>query len=268
VIAQIKVCGRIREFDLRLSLPVMKTHMHTGVTLSLKNMKGVLYKRQKVQLHQLSGREAPDGVRPLDAAIRDILHELRPDMAVIDGSIGMEGLGPSAGARKMADVAVASFDPVAADAVACRLMGIDPLAVAHIRLSAESHFGVADLRSIDVRPANYESFARPFAAPPRELAMAFPDVAIYESGACSACISTTMLFLQRFKDEIKEYCMEDGKLHLALGKDVKDVPAGTIVIGNCAARHKNRGPFAKGCPPVASRIYKAVTGKEPDMPVP
>jgi hypothetical protein len=75
-----------------------------------------------------------------------------------------------------------------------------------------------------------------------------------------------MLFLQRFADKIRDYRLDDGKLHIALGSDVEDIPAGTIVIGNCAAKHGKKGPFAKGCPPVASRIYKAVTGREPDGP--
>ena len=127
--------------------------------------------------------------------------------------------------------------------------------------------GIADLDGIAVDPSDYQRHASSFQAPPQDLALAFPDVTIYEAGACSACLSTTMLFLQRFADSIREYRLEDGKLHVVLGRDVADVPAGTIVIGNCAARHQEKGPFAKGCPPVASQIHKAITGQEPEGPV-
>ncbi len=265
LLPELKVCGRVREFDLILSLAVMKTHMHTGVTLGLKNCKGMLYKRQKVALHQIAhGGDPARGVTPLDAAIADMLTVLRPDIAVLDGWVGMEGLGPSAGDARPADIAAASFDPVAADATGCRLMGLDPMDVAHLRLAAEKGLGVADADRIETVPADISPFLRPFRRPPAELALAFPDVAVYESGACSACLSTAMLFLQRFRESIREYRLEDGKLHIALGKDVKDVPEGTIVIGNCAARHKGRGAFAVGCPPVASAIYRAVTGREVD----
>lgn len=268
VLENIKVCGLVPDFDVIVSLAVMKTHMHTGVSLSLKNVKGMLYKREKVRLHQLPGEALPEGEKPLDIAIADLLEVLRPDIGIIDGWIGLEGLGPSAGTPKPLNAAVASLDPVAADAVACRLMGIDPSTIPHIALAARKGAGTADIENISVIPSDYEKFASPFERPPTELTLAFSDVAIYEKGACSACVSTTMLFLQRFSEEIKEYRLEDGKVHMVLGKDVEDVPAGTIVIGNCAAKHKGRGPFVKGCPPVASRIYKAVTGKEPDDPVP
>ncbi len=267
LVDELKVCGRVEKFDLVVSVPVMKTHMHTGVSLSLKNIKGTLHGREKVKLHQLSGQES-GGIKPLDTAIVDILSLLMPDLAVIDGSVGLEGLGPSAGTPKRLDAAVASWDAVAADAAACRLMGIDPLTVPHIRLAGERGLGVADPEAIEFVPDDYEKFVSPFERPPEDLALVFPDVVIYEAGACSACVSTAMLFLQRFAGEITDYRLEDGKLHIALGKDVEDVPAGTVVIGNCAAKHAGKGPFAKGCPPVASRIYRAITGKEPKEPVP
>lgn len=263
----IKACGRVRDFDVIVSLAVMKTHMHTGVSLSLKNVKGMLYGKEKVRLHQLPGKERPEG-KPLDIAISDLLEVLRPDIGVIDGWVGLEGLGPSAGTPKRLDAAVASLDSVAADAVACRLMGIDPLSIPHIRLAAKKEAGTADLEDINVVPSDYETFASAFERPPEDIALVFPDVVIHEAGACSACVSTVMLFLQRFLEEMREYRIEDGKIHIVLGNDVEDVPAGTIVIGNCAAAHKGRGPFAKGCPPVASRIYEAVTGREPEGPVP
>jgi uncharacterized protein (DUF362 family) len=42
VIKKIKVPALLKEFDFIISIPVMKTHMHTQVTLSIKNMKGLL----------------------------------------------------------------------------------------------------------------------------------------------------------------------------------------------------------------------------------
>ena len=266
IIPSVRVCRRVLEFEVVVSLAVMKTHMHTGVSLSLKNVKGMLYRRQKVEFHQLSGEGLADGVRPLDVAISDLVAVLRPHIGVIDGWIGLEGLGPSAGTPKKADLAVASLDPVAADAVACRLMGLDAGEIPHISLAAKKGAGVADLKKIRTVPADTKKLVCPFARPPTALALAFPDVAIYEAGACSACLSTAMLFIQRYKDRLKKYKLADGKLHMVLGKDTANVPAGTIVIGNCAAKHKGKGPFAKGCPPVGSAIFKAVTGRYPDKP--
>ena len=50
VIKGIRVPAILKQFDFVVSIPVMKTHMHTQVTLSLKNMKGVLWRREKAKV--------------------------------------------------------------------------------------------------------------------------------------------------------------------------------------------------------------------------
>ena len=136
VIHSLRVCPEVLEFDLIVSVPVMKTHMHTGVTLSVKNMKGCLWRRSKVELHMLPPIDAVD-CKPIDVAIADMSSVLRPHLAVVDGTVGMEGLGPSAGQAKPLDVVVAGADAFAADAVACRLMGVEGERIAHLRIGAE-----------------------------------------------------------------------------------------------------------------------------------
>lgn len=57
VINKIRVCREILKDNFIVSVPVMKTHMHTQVSLGIKNMKGCLFGREKVKLHQLSRRK-------------------------------------------------------------------------------------------------------------------------------------------------------------------------------------------------------------------
>ena len=139
----LRVCPEVLEFDLVVSIPVMKMHMHTGVTLSVKNMKGCLWRRSKVQLHMLPPVEGSQE-KPIDVAIADMSSVLRADLAIIDGTVGMEGLGPSAGQAKPLDVVVVSRDPFAADAVACQLMGTAADLAPHLRIGAERGYGVID----------------------------------------------------------------------------------------------------------------------------
>ncbi|MBE9543355.1 MAG: DUF362 domain-containing protein, partial [Proteobacteria bacterium] len=127
VVQTLKVAAEISRTDYIVSIPVMKTHMHTTVTLSIKNMKGVLWRREKVRLHQLHApRQVVGNDKELDVAISDLASVLLPDLAVIDGNIGMEGMGPGIGNPRNAGLVVVSQDPVAADAVASRLMGFSP----------------------------------------------------------------------------------------------------------------------------------------------
>jgi len=116
-IDSLKVCPEVLEYDFVVSIPVMKMHMHTGVTLAVKNMKGCLWRRSKIDLHMLPPVEGSDE-KPIDIAIADMAGALRPHLSIIDGTVGMEGLGPSAGQAKPLDVIVAGADVFAADAVA------------------------------------------------------------------------------------------------------------------------------------------------------
>ncbi|MBN2716012.1 MAG: DUF362 domain-containing protein [Deltaproteobacteria bacterium] len=258
-IQSLKLCPEMMEYDFYISIPVMKTHMHTGVTLGVKNMKGCLWRRSKVVLHMLAEIEGYDD-KPLDLAIADMSGILRPHFTVIDGTVGMEGIGPSAGVPKPLDVVVVGADAFAADAVACVLMGKDAHNVPHLRIGAERGFGIIDLDHIDVSPANWRQFAKPFADPPTDISIGFPEFGILDENSCSACQSSLLLFLKRYGEVILDYLPKDTRYHFAIGKGHEDVPENTYCIGNCTRKFKNLGNFIKGCPPVGSEILRFITG--------
>jgi uncharacterized protein (DUF362 family) len=259
-IQSIKVCADVLEHDLVVSIPVMKTHMHTGVTLSVKNMKGCLWRRSKVDLHMLPPLPGADG-RSLEVAIADMSQRLRPDLSIIDGTVGMEGLGPSAGRAKPLGVVVAGSDAWAADAVACRLMGRDASAVPHLRIGADRGYGVIHLDRIDVTPVGWARHAQEFEAAPQNLSIEFPNVTVLDEQSCSACQSTLLLFLQRHAEALRDYVPADSKLTFAIGKGHAAIPPETICVGNCTRAHRESGLFVGGCPPVGSAILRAISGE-------
>ena len=258
-IRSLRVCPEVLEFDLVVSVPVMKTHMHTGVTLAVKNMKGCLWRRSKVELHMLPAIEGSDE-KPIDVAIADLSSVLRADLAVIDGTVGMEGLGPSAGRAKPLGAVVVSTDPFAADAVACRLMGTEAERIPHLRLGAERGYGVIDPGRLSVTPGEWPDFISPFAPPPENLAIEFPNVTVWDNNSCSACQSTLLLFLKRYRDRLFEYFPAEGPVNIAIGKGNTDLPDGTLCLGNCTANQRTGGIFVPGCPPVGSQILTAISG--------
>lgn len=262
VIHQLQVCPEALEFDFVVSIPVMKRHMHTGATLAVKNMKGCLWRRSKVELHMLPA-VAGSKEKSLDVAIADMASVLRPHLAIVDGTVGMEGLGPSAGRPKALDAVVVSGDAFAADAVACRLMGVGAEEIPHLRLGAERGYGMIDLDRLTVTPDQWRDFAVPFAPPPGNLTIAFPNITLIDQSSCSACQSTLLLFLTRYKDRIFDYFPSQSNLHIAIGKGYAELPQGTLLIGNCTAHHRGQGIFVPGCPPVGSQILAAISGKPP-----
>ena len=262
VLSELRVCPDVLEADIIVSIPVMKTHMHTVVSLGLKNMKGCLHGREKVRLHQLDRPAGlAENIKTLDAAIADMAGVLRPDITLIDGAIGLEGLGPSAGTAKPMGVFVAGTDCLAVDAVGAYLMGFEPKDIPHLRLAAQQNGGCIDLGEIETEPGELAGLINKFAAAPTELSVEYPGVAVHDCDSCSACLSTVVMLLERYHSELLDYAGADEKLHIAMGKSVKDVPIGTVLIGNCTANKKARGLFIKGCPPVASDILAAIKKK-------
>jgi uncharacterized protein (DUF362 family) len=116
--------------DLLVSMPKLKTHHWVGVTLSLKNMFGVVpgsvYGWPKNALHWAG----------INRSILDINSSLPiPQFAIVDGIVGMEGNGPLQGQAKQSGVLILGDDLVAVDATAARLMMIEPRKIEYLEIA-------------------------------------------------------------------------------------------------------------------------------------
>jgi uncharacterized protein (DUF362 family) len=117
--------------DLVVSMPKVKTHHWAGVTLSMKNLFGVVpggvYGWPKNLLH----------CKGIDRSILDINAAVSAHFVIADGIVGMEGNGPLHGSPRNLGRIVLADDPVAADFVCARLMGLNPLRVKYLAQAAE-----------------------------------------------------------------------------------------------------------------------------------
>ncbi len=142
--------------DFLVSMPKLKTHHWAGVTLSLKNMFGVVpgscYGWPKNVLHWAG----------IDRAILDINAVARPDFAIVDGIVGMEGNGPIQGTPKVSGVLVLGNDSVAVDATCCRVMGLNPSRVKYLA-RAGTLLGHIDAEKIQQQGESIASVRKPFA---------------------------------------------------------------------------------------------------------
>lgn len=261
LLKKVKISSALPQFNWVVSAPVMKTHMHTQVTLSIKNMKGLLWRREKARFHHLRSNNLTPGHKSLDLAISEITTLLMPDLAVIDGTIGMEGMGPAYGNPKEVGLVIVSDRPLSADAVASRLMGFDPERIPHLALCSEMGLGGIQLQNIIVQPTGYLKWVNPFIPSPSRFSIPYPDVMVYDEGACSACLSTLIVFLNQYHSKLNPYYLPDKKIHIGIGKRLDRCPEGTLLIGNCTSKRKKQGIFVQGCPPVASNLAKKLFGK-------
>lgn len=264
IITETRICQQVYDFDVLISVPVTKTHMHTGVTLGIKNLKGCLYGHEKVRYHQLEYLKKVYPEKTLDAAISDLATILMPDMVVVDGYTGMEGLGPSGGEAIKSDFAVASFSAMGADVVACQLMGLNAEEVSHLKIISERNKLDIHVEDYQVTPPDYKHFIHPYQKPPTKISVQFPGVEVQDKDSCSSCLSTLMMFLKRFGEDMSQYALCDGKFHIAIGKGVEKALDGTVFVGNCTRHMSDKGIHVKGCPPVPTRIFEAIVHQEPE----
>ena len=117
--------------DFVVSIPKVKTHHWAGVTLSMKNLFGVVpglaYGWPKNILHW----------KGIDRSILDINAAVPVHFVIADGIVAMEGNGPLNGTARNLGRIVLADDPVAADFTCAKLMGINPLRVSHLAQAAE-----------------------------------------------------------------------------------------------------------------------------------
>jgi len=173
----------VREADFVISVPKMKTHHWAGVSLSLKNLFGILpgarYGWPKNMLH----------VNGLPLSILGLYALVRPRvLGVVDGIVGMEGDGPLFGTPVPHGVMAVSADPVALDLTCAQLMGFSSKEVDHLQLAewaglgkpgylsildAEfAHLQLADTRrggetlSVEVQKTVIERLKRQYKRPP------------------------------------------------------------------------------------------------------
>jgi uncharacterized protein (DUF362 family) len=140
--------------DVLISMPKIKTHHWAGVTLSLKNLFGIvpgsIYGWPKNVLHW-------EGI---DSSIVELAAAVPIHFVIADGIEAMEGNGPLHGPAKHLGCIVFAGDPVAADATCCRLMGIDPNRVRHVQMA--SPLGMLDTAQIEHRGEEIASVKQQF----------------------------------------------------------------------------------------------------------
>jgi len=149
----VPVSREMVEADVIISVPVMKTHLLTNVTLGMKNMYGTFPQENKAKFHRFG----------IENVIYEVNKAFTPHLTIIDGTVGGECYGPLSCKPMNYQTLVASNDVVAADAVACILMGYQPQTVLHIRQAhreglgnGEPTFDPKDLPSADPRDGNWE----------------------------------------------------------------------------------------------------------------
>ncbi|MBA7560313.1 hypothetical protein ES708_01938 [subsurface metagenome] len=131
--------------DVIINLPKLKTHSLCVFTGGVKNMYGNIPSglRQKFHAEYMRSED-------FSQVLTDIFSTIRPQLTIMDGIIAMEGEGPAAGSLRRLGVILTSQDTVAVDAVATKIIGLNPMDIHTTRYSDERGLGIGNLQNIEV----------------------------------------------------------------------------------------------------------------------
>ncbi len=247
----------VQKADVIISVPVMKTHDQTEVTLSMKNLKGLIDDATKKSFHR-------DGL--LEGVV-DLMTALKPSLTVFDATICQEGMGPIFGTPVPMGLILASKDLVAADSVGGRIMGYDPRDVMITVRAAARGIGEMDLEKIKVRgDATIAEVERRFKRSSETILEGVPPFELMlDKGACTGCRNTVISAIMDLKSQELQGSLE-GKYVVAGPLDEKLLPPGaekenTILVGICTKHLADRGTYVQGCPPNNIFVVRAVVGE-------
>jgi len=131
--------------DYIVNLPKFKTHAMSLLTLGIKNMFGILAGASKGMVHNAAHR-----LEDFGEALSDIYRFRPPDLTILDGVLGMEGNGPTAGKPRRIGCLLAGGNAPAVDLVATQMAGVNPREVHHLRITLERGLGPQTLNDVEI----------------------------------------------------------------------------------------------------------------------
>lgn len=147
----------VQDCDLFISAAKMKTHDQTGVTVSVKNVLGIIPMNDRKVGH----------IMDIHKTIVDVfayIIENKKFLAFVDGIYALEGkLGPTIGNPVKMDLIIAGDDAVAVDATCVEIMDYDINKVEHILLS--NKLGLGEIKNREIFGENIENVKRKFDMP-------------------------------------------------------------------------------------------------------
>lgn len=145
ILKYMTVIKPIVDADHVINICKLKTHAMATFTGGVKNLFGVIPGVSKAEYHF----KMPEVVDFTEALV-DICSYVSPSLTIMDGVIGMEGEGPTAGVPRKIGVLLGSESPYAIDVVACNIINLDPNKVPTIQRCVEREFIEKDFSDVCV----------------------------------------------------------------------------------------------------------------------
>ena len=253
VFQEIESYQLVRDADLIISLPKLKTHDQTEITCAIKKIKGLLSDTYKRLMHQ----------EGLFDGVVDFLSVLKPRLAVVDAIYSQEGVGPVFGRPVEMDLILAGKDLVAVDAICGRIIGYDPEEVLLTMKAVERGLGKYKNEEIEIVGEPLEKIRRRFLRSTEDNPVKVEGFNLIFGGVtCTGCRNTVMSALidMRNADQLMYL---PGVIVITGDPEIPPfVPTDSLVtVGKCVPEWKRGKLHVKGCPPNNAFVVQAIIGE-------
>lgn len=140
----------LEKIDCMISIPVLKVHTMTNISLSMKNLWGCYPDTMRCLHHKNFSHK-----------ITLITKLLNPKIILIDGIYALTDHGPMHGTAKKTNLIISSNNPVVADSVGATVMGMPIKKIKHILVAEKEGLGITDLTKVKMNP-NWENYKMQF----------------------------------------------------------------------------------------------------------
>jgi uncharacterized protein (DUF362 family) len=146
----------LKNMDLIINVPKLKTHQLTRYTGAVKNLYGCIPGGMKQKLHRKATNE-----KKFSKLLIDIYQNIKPEINIMDAIIGMEGNGPTSGISKKAGYILASKNAITLDVVSSKLMGYNPKEILTNKEAIKRKFGTFKFQLIGLKKLPNLRFKKP-----------------------------------------------------------------------------------------------------------
>ena len=233
ILDKIRIAREVYEADKIINLPNMKVHYATGITLALKNLKGLLVGDEKRHFHEVG----------LDKAIVDLNNTIKPHLNIVDCISCMEKMGPRGGDIVNLNLLMAGESPAEVDYIGSLIMGYALDEVRHLKYCIDVNN--IDPGGIEVVGEKIDDVRYPFKKV--VLGNIIPGkFRIHEKNACSSCMNAFLLSCSFLEGELADYA----DVYLGSLMDENEASGDLkIAFGNCCPDDERFNIRIKGCPP-------------------
>lgn len=254
-LTKVKIPRFLLEAEHIINLPIFKSHASMVFTCALKNIKGTVQDKVHYEMHQTN----------LAAAMMDLWSVIKPDLTIADLIRPAEGFGPHSTVPLDFGCIVAGKDPVAVDATACRMVGLDINKVPYFEAAKERNLGVFEEDQIEIRGKSVKEVFKQMWLPYLKGFENWPEYEILWENSCSSCQSLIALTMEKLH-ALGEYENNIDAIIVLGRKEETHLPKvdrkSLILVGNCLRKYRDRGIWVKGCPPAEPHPLWAILDRE------